>query len=201
MTEPSAPAGKHESPIRRILVESALIVFSILLAFAANQWNDARKQQALVERSLRSVRDEIAGNAKRVQERLPYHRSLERETFLADSSKRVRSFADLKLAAPDWSGFNNPELDGTAWQTAITLGAVTGMGFDTVRTLSRLYAMQGKVDQFASGSISSFDFADQAMPATVRRMWVYFFTSRVLEDTLLNRYAGALKLIGAPDTK
>lgn len=187
---------KHETPIRRILVESALIVFSILLALAVNQWNDARKQRALVERSLRNIRDEIAFNARRVEERLPYHRNLEAETFRADSLKSVRSYADWKRVAPDWSGFANPELDGTAWQTAITLGAVSGMGFDTVATLSRLYAYQAKVDQFASNSITSFDFADETMPATVRRMWVYFFTSRVNEDSLVARYREALKLLG-----
>ena len=98
---------------------------------------------------------------------------------------------------PDWSGFQYPELDATAWQTAITLGAVTGMGFDTVATLSRLYAFQSKVDQYASGSLSSFDFADQAMAGTVRRMWVYFYSIRVNEDTLLNRSTDALKLLGA----
>ena len=75
------------------------------------------------------------------------------------------------------------------------------MGFDTVRTLSRLYAMQGKVEQYASGQISSFDFSDQAMPATTRRLWVYFFSSRVMEDSLLNRYGEALKLIGVPANK
>jgi hypothetical protein len=201
MTEPPAPVSKHESPILRILVESGLIVFSILLAFAANQWNDARKQRMLVERSLRSVREEISGNAKRVEERLPYHRTLEAATFRADSSKRVHSYADFKLAAPDWSGFQNPELDGTAWQTAITLGAVSGMGFDTVKALSRLYAYQTKVDQYTAESISSFDFSDQVMAGTVRRMWVYFFSTRVQEDTLVNRYREALKLLGQPLAK
>lgn len=201
MSEESTQNEKHESPIRRILVESALIVFSILLAFAANQWNDARKQRTLVERSLHSVREEIAGNAKRVEERLPYHRKLETQTFRADSSKRVHSYADFKLAAPDWSGFENPELDGTAWQTAITLGAVSGMGFDTVKALSRLYAFQGKVDQYTASSLPTFDFSDQAMPVTVRRMWVYFFSSRVQEDTLLNRYREALALLGQPAGK
>lgn len=201
MSEAEAGNGKSESPIRRILVESALIVFSILLALAANQWNDARNQRSLVEHSLRSVRAEIVGNAKRIQERLPYHGSLVAETHRADSLKSVHSYADFKLAAPDWSGFEYPELDATAWQTAITLGAVTGMGFDTVATLSRLYAFQAKVDQYASGALSSFDFSDQAMAGTVRRMWVYFYSIRVNEDTLLNRSAEALKLLGGSPGK
>jgi hypothetical protein len=36
------------------------------------------------------------------------------------------------------------------------------------------------------------------MPSTVRRIWVYFVTVRTNEDTLLNRYAEALKMLGPP---
>jgi hypothetical protein len=88
MAEDTGPNhARYESPIRKLIFESALIVFSILLALAANQWNDARKQRALVNRALAS---------------------------------------------------------------------------------------------------------------TVRRMWVYFVTVRTNEDTLLNRYDQALKLLGPP---
>lgn len=174
-------------------------MFSILLAFAANQWNDARKQHALTERALRAVRDEITGNARIVRAQLPYHRMMLADTRRADSLKRVHSYADFVANAPAWSGFMNPEYDGTAWQSAITLGAVSGMGFDTVRTLSRLYTAQSKIDGYAS-AVESFDFSDAAMPSTVRRMWVYFATVATNEDTLLNRYDAALKLLGPGTT-
>jgi hypothetical protein len=53
MAEDTGPNhARYESPIRKLIFESALIVFSILLALAANQWNDARKQRALVNRAL-----------------------------------------------------------------------------------------------------------------------------------------------------
>jgi len=185
---------QHESPIRRILVESALIVFSILLALGVNQWVDARKQSQLTARVLRSVRDEITANRTRVQEWLPYHRAMELASHRADSLRAVHSYADFKSAAPQWSGFKNPELDGTAWQTAVSLGVVNNMGFDTVRVLSSLYTMQAKYDQYWGGTIQSFDFADATMANTVRRMWVYFATIRTNEDSLVNRYTEALRL-------
>jgi len=46
-------------------------------------------------------------------------------------------------------------------------------------------------------SIPTFDFSDAAMPSTIRRMLVYVATMRTNEDTLLNRYADALKLLPA----
>lgn len=188
----------HESPIRRFTFESALIVFSILLALAVNQWADSRKQHALMTRAFTAIRDEVAGNADRVRERLPYHRSLEAELRRADSAGSVHRLSDLRRSAPDWSGFMNPELDGTAWQSAMTLGAASNMGFDTVRTLSRLYSLQTTFDEYNRASIPTFDFSDAAMSSTVRRMLVYVITMRTYEDTLLSRYTAALKLVGQP---
>jgi hypothetical protein len=192
-----ASVSGHESPIRRILFESALIVFSILLALAVNQWVDARKQRALTEHALTAIRDELTGNADRIRNGLPYHRSLEAELRHQDSVGVVHRYTDFVRGAPDWSGFKNPELDGTAWQSALTLGAVSNMAFDTVRALSRLYSLQAKFDQYNAASIPTFDFSDAAMQATIRRMLVYVATMRTNEDTLLNRYADALKLLGS----
>ncbi|MEP6491516.1 MAG: hypothetical protein ABJF01_02480 [bacterium] len=204
MTEPErlekAEHAKHESPVRRIFVESALIVFSILLALAANQWNDSRKQHALAGRALTAVREEIASNIRNIGLKRPYHGTMWIATKRADSLRLVHSLANFYAVAPAWSGFMNPEYDGTAWQSALSLGAVGSMGFDTVRTLSRLYALQGKIDAYAS-NIESFDFADAAMASTVRRMYVYFATVATNEDTLVNRYTQALKLLDPPKEK
>jgi hypothetical protein len=201
MTDGDAPMRGHESPIRRILFESTLIVFSILLALAANEWVDARKQRALAEHALAAIRDEVTGNADRIRNGLPYHRSLESELRHEDSAGSVHRYADFVRGAPDWSGFKNPELDGTAWQSALTLGAVSNMAFDTVRALSRLYSLQAKFDQYNIASIPTFDFSDAAMTSTIRRMFVYVATMRTNEDTLLNRYAEALRLIGPAPAK
>jgi hypothetical protein len=192
------PHARLESPIRRFLFESALIVFSILLALAVNQWSDSRKQRELTRRALSAIQTEIVGNADRIRERRPYHLSLESELKRADSIGRVHRYSDLKHAAPDWSGFENPELDETAWQSAMTLGVAPTLGFDTLQTLSRLYGLQARFDQYNSAAIPSFDFSDDAMHSTIRRMYVYVATMRTNEDTLLNRYAVALGLFGPP---
>ncbi len=190
------PQAHHESPIRRFLFESALIVFSILLALGVNQWADSRKQRALTDRALAAIQAEIVGNADRIRERRPYHLSLESELKRADSVGAVRRYSDLKHAAPDWSGFENPELDGTAWQSALTLGVAPNLGFDTLQTLSRLYGLQARFDQYNTAAIPTFDFSDEAMHSNIRRMYVYVATMRTNEDTLLNRYGAALKLLG-----
>ena len=193
----SGASHEKESPIRKILIESALIVFSILLALAVNEWVDARKQAALTDRALHAIRDEISGNAQRIRDVRAYHKTLATESNRADTLHLVHAYADFQRAVPSWRGFHNPELDATAWQSALTLGVVPNIGFDTIRTLSRLYLLQSKFDQYAETSLPSFDFSDPAMPSTVRRVWVFVQTMGVNEDTLLTRYDDALRLIGA----
>lgn len=195
----SGATHEKESPIRKILIESALIVFSILLALAVNEWADSRKQAALAERAVHAIREEITGNAQRIRDVRAYHQALMNESKRADSLHVVHSYADFRRAAPSWSGFRNPELDATAWQSAITLGVVQNIGFDTVRALSRLYLMQTKLDQYAETSLPTFDFSDAAMPNNVRRVWVFVQTMATLEDTLTNRYNDALRVLQPPN--
>ena len=42
----------------------------------------------------------------------------------------LRSYEEFKSMAPEWSGFRNPPLESTAWQSAITLGVVSNIGYD-----------------------------------------------------------------------
>jgi type II secretory pathway pseudopilin PulG len=191
-----APHRTHESPIQRILVESALIVFSILLALAVNSYVDARKDRRLTERALRGIRDELASNLKAIRDFRAYHDTLAQETAAVDAAHQATSYASFRAHAPAWRGFHNPVLDGTAWQSALTLGTVANMGYDTVRVLSSAYDFQAKVDQYTAASIPTFDFADAVMPSTIRRMYVFIETMGIQEDTLASRYVQALKLLG-----
>jgi hypothetical protein len=197
MSETEIPEHKHESPIQRIVVESALIVFSILLALAVNSYMDVRKQRDLTERALRGVRAEISSNLRQVNALLPYHNLLAKEINATDSAHQAKDYASFHTHAPAWHGFDNPFLDGTAWQSAIALGTLANMGYDTVRVLSSLYSVQSKFDLYMTSSLPTFDFSDAAMPSTVRRMYIYVETMRINEDTLVGRYAKALELLGA----
>jgi len=203
VTEPGAPEPDkhephrtHESPIQRILVESALIVFSILLALAVNSYVEARKDRRLTERALRGVRDELTTNLQTIRDIRAYHDTLARETAAVDAARQATSYVAFRAHAPAWRGFHNPTLDGTAWQSAVTLGTVANMGYDTVRVLSSAYDFQAKFDQYTSASIPTFDFADAVMPSTIRRMYVFIETMRIQEDTLANRYTQALQVLG-----
>ena len=57
---PSSRERRLFSP--RLLVESLLIVFSVLLGFSANEWHDRSVDRALAEQAMEGFRHEIASN-------------------------------------------------------------------------------------------------------------------------------------------
>lgn len=187
--------GSGKSP-RAVLLESGLIIFSILLALAVNGWAERRAQDQLAERALRSFELEIRQNKRNVEEVLPYHRTLAASVRRADSLGSIGSFADWREQIPEFSGFYPADLPATAWQSALAVGALTEIGYDTVATLSKVYYYQSKLDAYNTTSITTFDFSDSRMPATVRQAYVYLATVVPNEEGLLQLYDEALRLFG-----
>jgi hypothetical protein len=184
--------------VPEILLESAMIVLSVLLALAASDWADGRKQLRLTDQARASFVRELRANRERVAEVLPYHRALAAAVLHFDSAGGVRRYADWKRQVPIWSGFRPPDVTATAWHSAIATGALPGLGYDRVAALSDAYTVQGKLDTFNAAYLPLFDFSDAAMPATVRRMNVYMQTVLSYESALMRQYDATLRALDAP---
>jgi hypothetical protein len=142
-----------------LLLESALIVASILLAFALNGWWETRQERRLGERALASFAQEIRQNRENLAAVMPYHRHL--HTLFSDLSVSgsVRTFDDIRYLE-GFDGWQPPVLTSTAWSTAIATGALAFLDFDTVREISAVYTLQ---DRFARHSDGSFLTAPGAL--------------------------------------
>ena len=190
----------HEPHTRRrlpdLLVESAMIVLSVLLALAANAWADGRKQHRLEVQAHVSLIREIRSNQLLVARALPYHEALTRAVIAVDTAGGVRSYAAFKQRVPMWSGLEPPDLAASAWQGALTTGAIGGRPFGEVAALSRLYTVQAKLDAFTLAYLPIFDFSDPAMGGTVRRLNVYMQTVLSFEHHLVRDYDAALTALG-----
>lgn len=184
---------------RRHLVElslqSVLIVFSILLALAVDEWAEGRDRARRAEEALASFAREIRANRQRVVEVLPYHRALRREVARVDSLGTVRSYADWRVAVPSFAGFHPPAPTSTAWATAVATGALPEIDYGLVAELSSVYNRQEKLDAYSYSSLPLFDFSDPAMNATVRRAYVYLASVVPMEEALLAEYDRVLPLL------
>lgn len=129
----------------RVLVESALIVFSVLFALVLNEWRQSRAEQAGLEQAAAAIRAELQENRELVQEALQYH------TRLADSfTASVQSGA----AAPDLTvidrGLLHPgRVLRTAWGSAQSTGATSRMDYATILKLSTAYALQEEYEELS----------------------------------------------------
>lgn len=182
-----------------LVIESAMIVLSVLLALAANGWADSRKQHRLEQQAHTSFVQEIRANRARVARALPYHEALTRAVITVDSGGGVASYAAWKQRVPIWSGLEPPDLSATAWQSALTTGAIGGRPFGEIAALSRLYTVQNKLDAFTLSYLPLFDFSDPAMVGTVRRLNAYMQTILSFEHELVRDYDAALIALGETD--
>ena len=186
---------RSRKSIGDLALESAMIVLSVLLALAASRWVDSRKQQQLTTQALASFDQELRANQQRVLAVYPYHQALAAAARRLDSLGAIRSYADWKRQFPAWSGFRPPDVTTTAWQTALTTGALGNLPYRQVGALSDAYTVQTKLDAFTGAYIPLFDFSDAAMPATVRRMNAYMQTVISFETVLLREYADGLRIL------
>lgn len=178
-----------------LALESAMIVFSVLLALGASSWADSRKQSRLTEQARQSFVQEVRANRARLARALPYHQRLTDAVRLIDSTSGVDSYAEWRRRVPFWSGFENPDLTATAWQSALATGALANMRYGEVASLSNLYTVQAKLDAFNASYIPLLDFSDPAMRGSVRRMNAYMQTVMSYEGALVRESDSTLAVL------
>jgi hypothetical protein len=142
----NAEAARRRSPWPRLrrwapraLYESALIVFSVLLAFALNEAAQARAQRERAARALDGVRRELVANRAAAELARRNHR---RTVTL------VARFDSLRRPLPDsvWFGgmFNPAPQLASAWESARAAGVLAQLPYDLVLELSGVYADQAR---------------------------------------------------------
>jgi hypothetical protein len=182
----------HRKTLREFVLESGMIVLSVLLALAASRWAETRKEHALTDQARASFVEELRSNRARVATVFTYHQALTKSVLHVDSMGGVRTYEDWKRQVPTWSGFRPPDVTTTAWQSALATGALGNLPYRQVGALSDVYTLQTKLDAFTMAYLPLFDFSDSAMPGTVRRMHVYMQTILSFETALLKDYDVAL---------
>ena len=128
--------------ISRVLVESVLVVGSILLALALDEWNEDREFEDLATRSLVNFEREIQQNRLRLEDVTPFHVGLRGLLTNMDSDDAEVPATAIRNIL---EGFQPALLVSTAWETAVATGALGYMGYDVVAGLSLTYSLQERL--------------------------------------------------------
>lgn len=193
-----APAVRRRVPewLARVVGESLLIMLSITMALAVDQWKSDRQDRALARESLQSFQREIQLNRARVEDIAPYHAGLRAMLAKMDSAGRPGA-AELREVGSG-EGLRPPFLLDAAWQTALATGVLRHMDYETVSALSMTYTLQARFKELGREQAPGFaggarPRADEVLSTTLR----YLTDVTDGEEELQTVYAQALQIIRA----
>jgi hypothetical protein len=214
-TSPYEPPGAHpayadvkRSRTRRtprILIESLLIVLSVLLGFAANEWHERSSDRALADQALVSFRQEIAQNLATLEAVEPKHAAMADRLAAAANAvpgKVGETAFDAFHAAMPAGGVSVPPLSDAAWETATSTGALRFIGYERASRLSETYHMQSTTilgtGQRLEDRLSSPENFDPAQRRAMLRAESLLFTELSgVEEYLISVYRETLAKLGA----
>ena len=178
-----------------ILIEAGSVLLAVLLAFAVDEWRDARNKRELARRAQQSILAEIRANRDEL-----------RGTFDANTRQlqSLQQTLDRFGASPDTThasvslGFHAAQLSDAAWETARTTQAAQLLPFDWIVEVARVYETQAlyktaQLDMLQRTRSAAAEFARAPRPVQiVEPLHSELETFQSLADQLLKKYDEAL---------
>jgi hypothetical protein len=215
-TEPPAPdAGADASPAAprpargwresRLLLESALIVLSVLLGVALSEWQESRREHARARAALANFRREIATNLARLEHVQPVHRALAaRLDSVAKAPGQGAAFDAFVTVMPK-EGLQIEPLADAAWETASSTGVLRLLEYEISSALSETYLIQrqsigGTVNRLSDRFIAPQNFDPASRTPMLRTHQMLFIELSGQESYLVDVYRRMLTKLGpAPE--
>ena len=114
-------------PWSQLIIESLLVILSVVLALALSNWNQNRINENLAGQALQNIAMEMENNQQEVQQALEYNRAL------IDSLKKYPAYGITMKPA---------QIRDNAWETAQASGVVSNFDFKTISTVSEIHELQ-----------------------------------------------------------
>jgi hypothetical protein len=212
MHEPPAPArpSRARRAARRWVLESVLIVASVLLAFGLNEFREARAERILTARMLDGIRAEIEHNLGVLEPFVAMHAQWVNALDNADVATGNRSALDVwfdtRPPFPSGASTPFPSFRRSAWDAAVAGGVLRMIDYDVAAALSDVYGMQdatvGNLERLSNGPLTTADVYDPARrAASVRLLWLTLADIQYAEVLLLARYREHFPAIEAAAAK
>ena len=188
------------------LLEGLFIVVSVALGFGVAQYGEHRSNRELAARVLTNLQRELEHNLALLEPMVPVHRQWVEALDKADTSDASQSGLDLYFATrpalPKGAPSPFPFLRRSAWDAAVSGGALRLIDYDVATALSEIYRVQeistDNVERLAKGPLSATDTFDPARRvASVRLLWMTTLDIESAEVLLLELYRQHLPTIRA----
>ncbi|MES2108523.1 MAG: hypothetical protein V4577_07245 [Bacteroidota bacterium] len=131
--------------------ESALIIFSVLLALVLTEFINAQHEKSQTKELLGNIKEELVKNLRGEKEQYVYQRGVLKriDSAMSDPALQHKILANgefhLKYIAPD--GIQYRDLDRVAWQVAQSHNIMPKLNFQLVEKLTDIYDQQARIDK------------------------------------------------------
>lgn len=173
-------------PWLQLALEAVLIMLSVLVALGVNEWRQDRKDFALAQQALETLRGEMQVNQAEVEQKLAYHN----EVYGRVTEQPEQGGVSLRPAF----------LRNSAWETVQATGAVAQLDYEVAAAASAIHGMQQKYEQvvaIATELMYSTNLIPSGRtPGELRTAALPMLGDMIgYERTLLEIYGEALNLI------
>lgn len=155
---PASRIGRAESPLRFFLLESLVVVFSVLVALAVDQWREERVQEAMAREAMADVVEEVRDNLRELE----YTESVtgDRLERLRELAPRIDTDRPYFEQLGSFPGYYTADLSVSAWERA-TGGAVGAHipsdfytdAFPVYRGTELLMSLEGRIQTLVFGPL------------------------------------------------
>jgi len=135
----------------QVIIESVLIVVSILVALGLDEWREKREDEEFVRTALSNFLIEVRQNKNRVEDAAPFNKGLRQvlsQHYVNEDITTVDEFVNMvEIYSP-------AALQSTAWDTALATGSLAKMEYNLVTALSLTYGLQSRYDSTTHSGMS-----------------------------------------------
>ncbi len=132
----------------KLFFESALIIFSVLLALFLNEYRGQLKEEQHKKVAMQMLKVELQSNLEALNEWRPYHqkvlKNLNDALNLNDSSSKLFTENGVLIWSLMPKGVVQRVIDNGSWQTLKSSNVLSTVGLNTMLTLSKLYKHQAQ---------------------------------------------------------
>lgn len=151
---PPAPVDRPTRRWRELLgpaaFEASFVVLGVILAYATNEWREARVHRRDAATARMAIVTELRGNRTRLEQSLAYHRELMDTIFRRPVSAPPLSAGFFRR------GFIAPAaISTTAWKVAAETGALSHMPYSEVLAISEIY---GPLERYEAQAMNAGQF-------------------------------------------
>jgi hypothetical protein len=180
------------------LFESFLIVISIMVALALDEWRGTRQDDEMIRQALLSFASEIGQNQARIEDAAPFNQGLLNvleQRYAEDDIADVDEFVNMvEIYTP-------VVLQSTAWETALATGSLAKMNYDMVSALSLTYSLQSRYQAATSTGMDEVmrphNLSPDQMNLAIVNSIRYLNSATSMEAELSVVYNEATAVIGA----